>query len=152
MVFAHLTVPWWHMWDPPRKVVVFCALHSTMVVGGIDVHTEGGFEESQEVVSPPAALTHNGLILCGGDKVMWFHCSINWREMCNRNLPALRAERQGAGGKSLDNHLILAGKAKTGFWQAHIRGQNVLPSRWQVIGYSPYPVWTHIYWWQPDVR
>ena len=41
--------------------------------------------------------------------------------MCNRNLPALRAERQEAGGKSLDNHLILAGKAKTGFWQAHIQ-------------------------------
>ena len=46
--------------------------------------------------------------------------------MCNRNLPVLRADRQEAGGKSLDNHLILAGKAKTGFWQAHIRQKNML--------------------------
>ena len=45
-------------------------LFAHLVVGGIDVHTEGGFEESQEVVSPPAALTLNGLILCGGHKVM----------------------------------------------------------------------------------
>ena len=48
--------------------------------------------------------------------------------MCNRNLPVLRADRQEAGGKSLDNHLILAGKAKTGFWQAHIRGGKVHPA------------------------
>ena len=85
----------------------------------------------------------------GGHKVMWFYCRVNWREMCN----SAQSWQTGGRWRSLDIHLILGkpggkpgGKPVgnlPGLESASGKRENVLASRWQVIGYSFDPVQLH---------